>query len=95
MWKIGSFELGKEKETYLASFHERPKSYKEKKFWFLPRNLTSNLRIPRSDALPLSRGDSMVRKAITKFIGTHQKKRETSFSKFVYKWNPKRKKKIL
>ena len=32
MWKIGNFEVGKEKEIYLASFHERPKSYKEKNF---------------------------------------------------------------
>ena len=40
--------------------HERET---KKNFWALMRNRTTDLRIPRSDALPLSRRDSMMNKA--------------------------------
>ena len=50
--KMLSFELGKEiKERYFSSCHEHRT---KKKIWVLMRNQTSDLWIPRSDALPLS-----------------------------------------
>ena len=42
---------------FLSSSHERGN---KKKFWVPMRIGTSNLRIPRSDALPLSHRDSAV-----------------------------------
>ena len=48
-----------EKEV-CSSCHERET---KKKFWVPMRNRTSLLRIPRSDALPLSHRDSMVSRA--------------------------------
>ena len=44
-------------ENVFSSCHERGT---KKKFWFPIRNRTSDLRIPRSDALPLSHRDSTV-----------------------------------
>ena len=35
-------------------------AWDKEKFWVLMRNRTSNFRIPRSDALPLSHRDSTV-----------------------------------
>ena len=53
-----SFELGKEiKKDIFSSYHERGT---RKKFWVPLRNRASDLRIPRSDALPLSHRDSTV-----------------------------------
>ena len=50
-------------KVFFSSCHEREI---KKEFWVSVRNRTSNLRIPRSNALPLSHRDSTVRKAITK-----------------------------
>ena len=50
-------------KVFFSSCHERGI---KKEFWVSVRNRTSNLRIPRSNALPLSYRDSTVRKAITK-----------------------------
>ena len=54
-----NFELGKEinKDRCFPSCHERGT---KKKFWVPKRNRISDLRIPRSDALPLSHRDSTV-----------------------------------
>ena len=54
-----NFELGKEinKDRCFPSCIERGT---KKKFWVLKRNRISDLRIPRSDALPLSHRDSTV-----------------------------------
>ena len=51
-----SFELGKERERCFSSCHEH--GIKKKKICVSTRNRTSDLRIPRSDALPLSLRDS-------------------------------------
>ena len=59
-----SSELGKEIEkVVISSCHENGT---KKTFWVTIRNRTSDLRIPCSDALPQSRGDSMVSKAYYK-----------------------------
>ena len=53
-------------KDFCSSCHERGT---EKKFWVPMRNRTSDLRIPRSDALPLSHRDSTVsERFITKFV---------------------------
>ena len=52
-----SFELGKEIKMVIWSCHERGT---KKTFWVPTRNRTSNQRIPRSDALPLSHRDATV-----------------------------------
>ena len=53
-----SFELGKEIEKdVLSTRHERGT---KKKFWVPMRNRSSDLLIPRSDALPLSHRDYTV-----------------------------------
>ena len=44
----------------------------KKKFWVPMRNWTSNLRIPRSDALPLSYRDSMVSEVYYEVHMTHE-----------------------
>ena len=46
-----------DRDRYFSSCHERGT---KKKFWVPMRNRTSDLRIPRSDALPLSHRDSTV-----------------------------------
>ena len=51
------------KKYVFPPYHKR---WSKRKFPL--RNRTSDLRIPRSDALPLSHRDSMVSKTITKFI---------------------------
>ena len=51
------------KKDVFPPYHKR---WSKRKFPL--RNRTSDLRIPRSDALPLSHRDSMVSKTITKFI---------------------------
>ena len=62
--KMISSEPGKEIEKVVISpCHERGT---KKTFWVPIRNRTSDLRIPRSDALPLSHRDSMVSKAYYK-----------------------------
>ena len=55
-----SFKIGKEKEK--GVFRLVTIVGQRKKFPM--RNRTSNLRIPRSDALPLSHRDSMVSNAL-------------------------------
>ena len=50
-----SFELGKERERCFSSCHEHGT---KKKICVSMRNRTLDLRIPRSDALPLSHRDS-------------------------------------
>ena len=73
-----SFELGKEIEKKVfSSCHERGT---KEKFWVSLRNRTSDLRIPRFDALPLNHRDSMVRKA--HYEGMHYAGR-VSYKNFV------------
>ena len=53
-------------KDFCSSCHERGT---EKKFWVPMRNRTSEIRIPRSDALPLSHRESTVsERFITKFV---------------------------
>ena len=52
-----SFELGKEIKMVIWSCHERGT---KKTFWVPMRNRTSDQRIPRSDALPLSHREAIV-----------------------------------
>ena len=62
--KIVSSEPGKEIEKGgISSCHENGT---KKTFWVPIRNWTSDLRIPRSDALPQSRRDSVLSKAYYK-----------------------------